>query len=128
VIVSFKGVNRDYVEVGANYFASHYLMPPEFLKQIPQADKWDSEKALEWASKLKVSTEALAYALKNANLIDQKTERVITAVRVDSTSKVDPELSTTLSLVSLRRKKHLLERGLSTFYVNLCFQVLSPYH
>lgn len=122
VLVSFKGSYRDYVEIGADNFASHYLMPPEFLRQIPQAKNWNRDRALKWANELKVSTEALAYALKNAKLIDKATEGIIKSVRVDSASKVDPEISADLSSSALTRKKHLLERGLSTFYVNLCFQ------
>lgn len=122
IIVSFKGTNKDYIEVGANYFASYYLMPPDFLKKIPDAHVWDQEKALIWANKLKVSTEALAYALKNAKLIDKKTEGIIKAVRVEKGLKVDPELSESLSPKSLNRKKYLMERGLSGFYVNLCFE------
>lgn len=122
VIVSFKGTSKDYIEVGANYFASSYLMPPDFLKKIPDAHIWDQEKALLWANKLKVSTEALAYALKNAELIDKKTEGIIKAVRVERGLKVDPELPESLSPKSLIRKKYLMERGLSSFYVNLCFE------
>ena len=122
VIVSFKGTSKDYKEVGANNFASYYLMPPDFLKKIPDSHIWDQEKALLWANKLKVSTEALAYALKNAELIDKETEWKIKAVRVKRSLKVDPELSDSLSPKSLIRKKYLMERGLSGFYVNLCFE------
>ena len=96
-------------------------MPPEFLRQIPQSNKWDPDKALVWANNLMVSTEALAIALKNAKLIDNHTERVIKSVRVNSLSKRDPELPENMPNISKNRKKQLLERGLSTSYVNLCF-------
>jgi len=122
VLVSFKGQGRDYVEVGANNFASHYLMPPAFLRSIPDAYTWDQEKALVWANKLKVSTEALAYALSNANLINKETEKMIKAVRVKKELKNDPELSGELAPNSLRRKQELLKKGLATYYVNLCFE------
>lgn len=122
VLVSFKGQERDYVEVGANYFASHYLMPPAFLRSIPDAYTWDQEKALVWANKLKVSTEALAYALSNANLINKETEKMIKAVRVKKELKNDPELSGELAPNSLRRKQELLKKGLATYYVKLCFE------
>ena len=121
VIVSFKGATN-HIEVGANNFASHYLLPPEFLQQIPECHSWDTDKALLWANKLKVSTEALAYALKNSNLIDVGTEKLIKSVRVKRHLKSDPELSEDLSPNSRIRKKFLLERGLSTYYVNLCFE------
>ncbi len=123
VIVSFKNNEEtDYREVGANYFASHYLMPPEFLKQIPEPHVWNQDKALLWSNKLKVSTEALANALKNINLIDYETSKLIKSVRVQRDLKTDPELPNTLSPTSKIRKKHLMEQGLSTFYVNLCFR------
>jgi hypothetical protein len=35
--------------------------------------------------------------------------------------KVDPELPEDLSIGSRQRKEELLKRGLSTFYVGLCF-------
>lgn len=122
VIVSLKGGNKDYVEVGANYFASHYLMPPVFLKEIPDANKWDQDKALLWANKLKVSTEALANALSHANLIDKRTEQTIKGVSVERGLKIDPELPESLSPNSIKRKKELLERGLSSYYIHLCFR------
>jgi len=124
VLVSFKGQGQDYVEVAANNFASHYLMPPAFLRSIPDASPWNQEKALKWANNLKVSTEALAYALSNANLINKETEKTIKAVRVAKHLKNDPELSGELAPNSLRRKQELLKKGLSTYYVNLCFEAL----
>jgi Zn-dependent peptidase ImmA (M78 family) len=59
VVVSFhKSSTVDLREVRANTFASRYLIPPEFLRQIPDPQDWPASKVLEWASKLKVSTEA----------------------------------------------------------------------
>jgi len=122
VLVSFKRQGEKYVEIGANNFASHYLMPPAFLKSIPDTYTWDQEKALEWANKLKVSTEALAYALSNAKLINKETETLIKAVRVQNDLKTDPELSGELAPNSVIRKQELLKKGLSTYYVNRCFE------
>lgn len=121
VLVSFKGASREYVEIGANNFASQYLMPPESLKSIPDSTNWTQEKALEWANKLKVSTEAFAYALKSAGLISGNTVSLIKSVRVKKELKSDPELPPSLSPMSYKRKEELLKQGLSSFYVNLCF-------
>jgi len=121
VVVSFhKGPSVDLREVRANTFASRYLIPPEFLQQIPNPQDWPTSKALEWASKLKVSTEALSIALKESDLISAETQAAIRSVRVESSAKVDPELPSTLSPKSLERKEHLLRRGLSDYYVGLC--------
>ena len=120
-VVSFSGEKNDLSEIRANTFASRYLMPPEFLGQISLSGQWDTQKAREWASKLKVSTEALAYALKDANLISEHQVRTIKATKVASDAKVDPELPANLSPRSHQRRAELLSRGLSMHYVELCF-------
>jgi Zn-dependent peptidase ImmA (M78 family)/transcriptional regulator with XRE-family HTH domain len=123
VNVSFtKGDNPDLSEVRANTFASHYLMPPDLLRGIPDSRQWSNEKALEWAGKLKVSTTALSFALRDAGLIDAATVQQLKAVAVPADAKVDAELPTSLSPGSRFRKLNMLKRGLSTFYVELCFQ------
>ncbi|MBD6616001.1 ImmA/IrrE family metallo-endopeptidase [Komarekiella sp. 'clone 1'] len=122
-VISLKTDKKNLVEVRANNFASNYLMPPEFLQKIPDYRSWNTEKAIEWANKLKVSTEALANALKSANFISKDVEIQIKAVRVPRHLKVDPELPESLSSVSSQRRKELLKRGLSNFYVGLCFDV-----
>jgi len=123
VIISFtKWDRKDLVEIRADTFASHYLMPPEFLKNIPDSKIWNKEKALEWANKLKVSTEALSYALRGQELIDDQKVKEIKSVKVPRELKIDPELSDTLSPKSRERKIELLKLGLSSYYVNLCFE------
>lgn len=120
-IVSLLTDNKNWVEVRANTFASHYLMPSEFIRNIPDSRTWNPEKAVGWANKLKVSTEALAYALKNADLISTSMEAQIKSVRVPSNMKTDPELPESLSVGSRQRREQLLKKGLSVFYVGLCF-------
>ncbi|MCI0541617.1 MAG: ImmA/IrrE family metallo-endopeptidase [Verrucomicrobiales bacterium] len=123
VIVSFtKWKKGDLVEVRANTFASRYLMPPEFLQQIPEPTAWSPEKAIQWANQLKVSTEALSYALRDARLVDAQTAQTLKTVRVPSEAKVDPEIPAELPERSKERKRQLLARGLSDFYVELCFE------
>jgi Zn-dependent peptidase ImmA (M78 family) len=122
-VVSFKKWDRkDLVEVRANTFASRYLMPPKFLKGMPKPSMWDEEKATTWANKLKVSTEALANALSDLHLIDSQTAETIRRSRVPKDTKRDPELPDSLSPLQRERKQTLLERGLSTHYVNRCFE------
>lgn len=123
VIVSFtKWDRKDLVEIRADTFASHYLMPPEFLKKIPDSKMWNKEKAIKWANKFKVSTEAFSYALREQNLIDDQKVKEIKSVKVPRELKIDPELSNTLSPRSKERKTELLKLGLSSYYVNLCFE------
>jgi Zn-dependent peptidase ImmA (M78 family)/transcriptional regulator with XRE-family HTH domain len=122
VLVSFPKNKGDYKEVRANAFASAYLMPLDAISKIPNCDQWTNEKAIEWANKFKVSTSALAIALKNNNLIDRNNYQIIKESKVPRQDKKDPELSDSLSPLSKNRKQHLLERGLSDYYVGLCFE------
>jgi Zn-dependent peptidase ImmA (M78 family)/transcriptional regulator with XRE-family HTH domain len=121
--VAFTSSDKnDLSEVRANTFASQYLMPPDFLCAIPDARQWSTEKALEWAGKLKVSTTALSFALRDAGLIDEATVQQLKAVAVPADAKVDAELPPSLSPGQRSRKLDMLKRGLSNFYVQLCFQ------
>ncbi|MHB8788164.1 MAG: ImmA/IrrE family metallo-endopeptidase [Thauera sp.] len=110
---------QDLKELRANRFASCYLMPPEHLPNVP---RWDPQQAVRWAQALKVSTEALSFALLTAKRIDQDTAKLIRSVRVPVADKVDPEAPDYLTEVQVNRRKQLLERGLSEYYVSLCFE------
>lgn len=125
VVVSFaRESTRDHkVEIRANTFASRYILPPSVIEGISVTD-WSGEEASRWASRLKVSTWALAIALKDAGRIDDEAMNLLRRTRVPVDQKVDPEFSG-LEGKSLERKRELLKRGLSTFYVDLCFQALS---
>lgn len=118
--VSFKN-GHDLVEIRANKFASCFLMPPMFLRNIPVKSGWNDQEALDWANKLRVSCVALGIALKEAGVVDANRGAQIQQLRVPKDEKVDPELPTTLSSTQRQKKAHLLELGLSDFYVDLCF-------
>ncbi len=122
VNVSFVQEGKDLSEVRANTFASHYLMPHELLISIPQPRQWSPTKAVEWASRLKVSTAALSFALLDANLISNDIAKQLREVVVSQDAKVDAELPASLSPASRSRKIDMLKRGLSSFYVDLCFR------
>lgn len=124
--VSFDGPSgSDYLELRANRFASCFLMPPAFLKKLPSPNQWSDADAQKWANDLRVSCVALAIALKEAKLIDQATYDRIRRLRVPREAKIDPELPDNLSATQRQRKAHLLELGLSDFYVSLCFDGFS---
>ena len=121
IVVSFWNAG-ELQEVRANNFASHFLMPPDFLARIPDSKHWNTEKLIEWADKLRVNREPLIIALSNAGLIDSTTTDDLKRSRTKLTNKSDPELPITLSPLSRQRKSQLLERGLSSHYVMLCFE------
>ena len=82
----------------------------------------DESSAPEWAQKFRVSTAALAKALRDANLIDENMGKQIRGARVPRNEKIDPEAPENLTEAQKRRRLDLLERGLSSHYVNLCFK------
>ena len=122
VLVSFNWDKKNLVEIRANAFASAYLMPQETMAKIPDLANWTESKAINWANKFKVSTQALAIALSENKLIDSSTYTLITRARVPREMKVDPELPADLPPRSKERKRTLLEHGLSDYYVSLCFE------
>ena len=125
-IVSFNKWNKeDLVEIRANTFSSRYLMPPDFLRQIPMQSPWNEEKVIEWAGRLKVSASAFVYALMEVGVLNSSQMNQLRNVKVPHSQKIDPELPDSLSSNSKVRKKQLLELGLSDHYVDLCFEAYS---
>lgn len=124
VVVSFtRWKNDDLVEIRANTFASRFLLPPNLVASIP-VRKWTPAEIVQWASRLMVSTAALAIALKEAGIVDEATVSDLRKVSVPAAAKVDPELAN-LTGRSAERKADLLQRGLTTSYVALCFEAYS---
>lgn len=124
--VSFEGSSGpDWLELRANRFASCFLMPPAFLTRLPDPSQWSDADALHWANELRVSCIALAIALKEARLIDKNVYDRISRLRVPREAKIDSELPESLNATQRERKRHLLELGLSDFYVGLCFEGFS---
>ncbi len=129
VIISFENWDKkDLKEVRANTFASRYLLPPQLLRAIPSPVEWDAQKGIDYASKFKVSTFALAVALKEANLIDDSTFSSVRGGKVPREAKEDSELPASLSPRGKARKASLLARGLSDYYVGLCFDAYEHNH
>ncbi len=124
VMVTYRKVasgydESDLREVRANRFASCYLMPPDHLPRVPL---WTTQEASSWAQRLRVSTTALSIALSEARLVDASTAKLIRSVRVAATEKIDPEAPANLNEKQRSRRLELLERGLSDYYVGLCFE------
>jgi Zn-dependent peptidase ImmA (M78 family) len=124
VVVSYKSGNTQYdedklKEIRANRFASCYLIPPD---QLPKVQKWAENHVLHWAQQLRVSTAVLSISLKEAGLIDEDTAQQIRSFRVPTPEKIDPEASDSLTDKQRSRRLNLIERGLSDYYVGLCFE------
>jgi len=121
-VVSFtRWDGGDLREVRANTFASHFLLPPEVLRILPNPSGWTEADFVDQAARLMVNSETLAYAMRDAGLLIEARADVLKRCKVPSVRKIDPELPPSLSPRSLERKRQLLERGLSDSYVSLCF-------
>jgi Zn-dependent peptidase ImmA (M78 family) len=124
VVVTFQSRSSKYSpsdlkEIRANTFASHYLMPRSMLSKLR---KIDPVSARRWAQDFRVSTSALSHALRDAGLIDEATASAIRKQRVPRHEKIDPEAPHTLTPAQKDRRIELLKRGLSDYYVELCFE------
>jgi Zn-dependent peptidase ImmA (M78 family)/transcriptional regulator with XRE-family HTH domain len=129
VVISFTTwAKGDLREIRANTFAANLLLPPSLLKAIPDGHWWDEKKAVEYAARFKVSTYALAVGLKEADIIDDGTFSTIRGAKVPRDDKEDPELAASLSPRGRERKRELLRRGLSDYYVGLCFDAYEHGH
>lgn len=122
VIVSKSKWKRDSLsEIRANAFASSYLMPPDVLTAIPNAKIWNDDRILQYSKQLMVNPEPLSIALKEAKLISEEDYTHYKQLKIPIGEKEDAELSRNMSQKGLLRKAYFLEKGLSDFYVSLCF-------
>lgn len=121
-VVSFTHWQEDdLVEIRANNFAAEFLVPREFLVRIPEPQTWDERKVLHWANRLLVNPKTFVLALKEAGLVPPEKARALSRLRIPREWKRDPELPEDLSPSGRQLRLRLLRRGLSTFYVNRCF-------
>ncbi|MBV9497469.1 MAG: ImmA/IrrE family metallo-endopeptidase [Acidobacteria bacterium] len=124
VVVSFATWSRDdLIEVRADAFASHVLISPALLAELPDPRKWNSDDLVRWALKLHVNSQTLLRSLRDAGRLTREEAYERRSWRVPVSKKVDPELEG-LSGMSLERRQALLKRGLSSYYVQLCFGAL----
>jgi Zn-dependent peptidase ImmA (M78 family) len=121
-IVSFSQWNKgDLIEPRANAFAASFLIPPGLIKSIP-VQKWDDNSILEWSRRLMVNVEPFVIMLREHGLITEAEYEQFKVLKIPRTVKGDPEIPETLSPRSQERIAGLLQRGLSRFYVDLCFE------
>lgn len=116
-----KWNDKDLIEIRANSFASHYLLPPSVLASLPTPASWTDPQAVDWAHRLRVNPQTLSYGLAEAGLIDQPTKVRFAALRVPKAQKSDPELPPSLTAKQVERREKLLRRGLSVSYTALAF-------
>ncbi len=120
--VSFENDQQALIEMRANTFASRYLLPPDVLHQkLPLSVKWTDEQVANVSNQLQVNPQTLAIALRDAKIISDDVSKSISRIKLSRQIKNDPELSASVSPMTLARRKKMLQRGLSNYYVELCF-------
>lgn len=123
IVSNNKWDRGDLVEIRANAFAAEYLIPASMAQAIGQRlHDYSDQNLIDMIIKLQVSPAVLANSLNSNTNVDERLIRRVREIRIPRRDKIDPELGTGLSKGYRERKKKLLERGLSTDYVELCFQ------
>lgn len=107
---------RNLIEIRANTFASNFLIPKEALQKFAHV-KFNAEHITNLAYQLKVNVTPLVIALSEQGLLDADQQKEFMGLRLSKGKKIDPELEG-LSEKTYKFKMSLLERGLSSFYVN----------
>ena len=121
VFVSFEDWERqDLREIRANTFSSNFLLPKEFILKI-RINSWDDKSIIEWCNKLSINPEPFSIALKAAGLISEDKQKYFKTLKIPQSQKMDSELPASMSENGKRRKLALLQKGLSDYYVKLCF-------
>lgn len=127
-VVSFeskKWDRKDLVELRANTFAAHFLLPDDLVVGLPRVE-WTAERVSDFANRLRVNPATLLFRLRDIDAVDARSvSRLRTASKVPKDAKVDPELPASLTDLQRDRKRALLHRGLSAYYVGLCFDALA---
>ncbi len=119
VSYDYKG-KKDLREVRADNFASNFLLPKEFIIKI-NVNNWDDSNVIEWCNKLCINPEPFSIALKAAGFINDDIQKHFKALKIPQSQKTDSELPASLSENGKHRKLILLQKGLSDYYVRLCF-------
>ena len=121
-VVSFS--RHDLREIRADAFAGAYLVPPQMVAMLRDS-AWTEERLLDLADQLRVNVKVLTIALQRDGRMSAESAKSFDHLRLPRHAKEDPELPESLSPNSRARKRILLERGLSSFYAELCFEAHS---
>jgi Zn-dependent peptidase ImmA (M78 family)/transcriptional regulator with XRE-family HTH domain len=121
-VVSFgKWAEKDLREVRADAFAGAFLVPTNLVDRLPTVP-WTEQRLLEVADRLGVNVKVLLIALEREGRLKKNEARTFEQLRIPRNAKEDPELPDSLSAKGRQRKQTLLERGISSFYAELCFE------
>lgn len=112
---------KSLIEIRANNFASEFLLPSALLQEFASSLAVGNDaQIIAIANTLQVNPISLAIALSEKCGISAGLKEYIGGLKISRTVKNDPELSGAYSARYLSAKENVLQRGLSSSYVNLC--------
>lgn len=122
--VSFeKDKNDNYSEIRANNFASHFLIPEEFLNYLKKQNFiWNDNLLIKYTSLLRVNHKTFIFALNNARIINNQIKNELLKIRPLKSDKYNEELTNDLPQKIRDAKSIVLQKGLSTYYVRNCYE------
>lgn len=126
LVVSGRWQKKDLVEMRANKFAAAFLVPTDAIPGL-RAEEWTPDRTSEVAARLHVNVRTLGLRLKELNFVNESQADALTGAKVPRDMKGDEELAG-LSPTVVARKRTLLERGLSSYYVELVLRAYDLGH
>jgi Zn-dependent peptidase ImmA (M78 family) len=117
-----KRTSNELLEVLANKFAVEYLISAPSLQTIPYKKSWNDDKIIKYSKKFLINPITLSIALKNENLITNEDFNKYSKLIIPKNEKENPEIKKSLSKKNQEKKLYLLQKGLSDYYVSICFQ------
>jgi Zn-dependent peptidase ImmA (M78 family) len=112
---------HDLPEVRANAFAGAFLVPPELIASLPDSS-WTADRLVDLAGLLRVNAKVLVIALEREGRLTKGQSQALGALRVPRGAKDDPDLPPGLTAQGRSRKLALMERGISSYYAELCWE------
>ncbi len=114
------GKDNNLIEIRANTFASNFLISKEAIRDL-NISHWNEDVILRLANQFKTNILPLLISLKEGKFIGQSQYDSYSKLKIPITDKLDSELNFSFGKLKEAKSK-LLEKGLSTFYVNKCFE------
>lgn len=132
-LVSYRFSKGELIEMRANRFASHFLLPPSALDRYPRPkDIQGLKKAIEQvALDYRVNTEVAARQMLDANWMSQRTFdsfRKTRPVRIARAVKSDPDMPNNITESQQRRREIATQAGVSQVLLELLRRALVSEH
>jgi Zn-dependent peptidase ImmA (M78 family) len=108
-------------DLRATAFAAGLLFAPKLLP----AREISPENIVETALRLRVTVGDLTAALMTADAVDSETAEKLRALELPLEDRADPLLRGEITEATRKLRLHLLHRGLSPYYIELCLSALN---